>query len=554
MYMCAVSDNTNASFRALDGISLEELKMTMLSDSTALTTIADMTMLGSPDGPSNGILGSPQAAVVDALLGGQMRFEETTIPHDFVKYAPDLFYIGLVHTGLVNPILTALMDGPPSRDGFDIVMSIHYLVRHWSEDLHMVWEDVYTGTITSAAGSIESSLFGPPIAFLVVALAAAVTLLYLIYRIDRGLHFALSTLSAVNPDVIMESIPLTNFLVGIFPTNERAVALESALRNAVAHVTSEVTLQLQPDGVVKEVNAAIEQRWGVRASDCLDIDLSLILEFDASVTNPLTTNLNTTITLVKGHMTIPVNSYVFEVRTDRVITAYVMFMEDLRERNGLLASIEAESEKARELVVMVIPRSLNGKMTETNQTLTYVSDWVAVICVQLCDFNEVARHADAVEIVKHFRMDIDMRLEQMTDISRVNSVGLSDYLLVNGGGIYQDEAAAIPGIWQACNSVMEAGARLGLQLQFGVCGESQVVMGLASTDNLSFNIFGRVLKTARALARKASSDSLVVEKTSFPMFSEAVECPGKPVAFKVGQLSYLAEAFQLGRSAGFGDN
>jgi PAS domain-containing protein len=547
LYMCLSSGSPKAYMPALGGISPEDIGMLLSSDLQDLTSIIDCTTLGSALGESFGMLGSPERQIAEALLGGEMRFERETTPHDFVKYAPYLLYIGMVHTGLTNPIFDILLVGPPYRDGFDLVMSTHYLVRHWSDDMQKVLEQVYVDCIRTATDKIGSDVTGPPAPLVALSLAAAVALLYFIGRIGRGLHFALSTLAMVSPEVVMESIPLTNFLTGIFPTNERAVVAESALCNAVTSIASEVTLQVRPDGVVTAVSPAIENRWGVRPSDCLDVDLSLILEFDPSVRDRLATNLNTEITLVSDRTPIPVNSYAFEVGRDGEVTAYVLFIEDLRQQRQAQAALEAEAERARELVAAVVPRTLSGKLTEANRSLTYVANWDAVMCVQLSEFGEFAKRLDAVEVLKRFRMEINDRLERVEDIAPLKSVGLSEYLLVNGADHWGNAAAAVPAIWSTCNALAAAAAALGLRLQFGVSGESQAVMGLMSTDDLSFDIFGRVLKAARALAKNAPVGSLNVDKMGFPMFPDVAGCAARPRTFKIGSLSYSALEIQLPR-------
>jgi hypothetical protein len=160
-------------------------------------------------------------------------------------------------------------------------------------------------------------------------------------------------------------------------------------------------------------------------------------------------------------------------------------------------------------------------------------------------FDEFAKQLNAVEIVKRFRLEIENRLNGVEDVTPLKSVGLSEYMLVNGAGQLPDAAIATPAIWQACKLVMEVGSGLGLRLQIGVCAESEVVMGLMSTDNLSFDIFGRALKTSRALAKKASIGSVSVDKVSFSRFSETVGCPGRPVTFKIGSTSYSAVEIQV---------
>jgi hypothetical protein len=94
---------------------------------------------------------------------------------------------------------------------------------------------------------------------------------------------------------------------------------------------------------------------------------------------------------------------------------------------------------------------------------------------------------------------------------------------------------------------MHTAAELDVQLQFGVSGEPQVLMGLMSTDDLTFDVFGRVLKGARSLAVKAPSDTLNVDKQAFPTFTSVIECTSKPFSFKIGANSFIGFEIPLVR-------
>jgi PAS domain-containing protein len=452
----------------------------------------------------------------------------------------------------VNPILDLTLTSGAivlDRSSFDMVMSQHMLVHHWYDEIQYVFQSRYDEYMETAPTRIQTEMCLLPLTMVVGALVVILLFIWCLSRVERAIHFCLSSLCMVDVDVIMESTVLTNFLSGIFPTNPRDVMMESPLMKAVATLSREIVLQVRPDGVVTSVNPAIEERWGVRVADCVDVDLSLIFTFNSSVTDRLATNLDTEITLASDRSVIPVNSRVFEVRREEEITAYVLFMEDLRDQRRDAEALEAEIAHARELVVSIVPPSIRSQLTEANQTLTYVSNWAAVMCVQLADFDDFVKRTDSTETIKRFRTMIAERTGLLTGVTPLKAVGISEYILFNGTGELGDAANTIPAIWQTCGVAMQIAVELEIQLRFGVSAEVQIAMGLVSTQDLTFDIFGRVLKTARALAVRAPTDGIYVDKLALPAFASITGQAANTINFKSGAATLSAFEIQLTRPA-----
>jgi hypothetical protein len=346
-----------------------------------------------------------------------------------------------------------------------------------------------------------------------------------------------------------ENPVLTGFISGTFPTSERDVVTESPLTKAVATVSRDVVMHLTPEGVVTAINPAVERLWGLRPADCVNVDLSLICTFPATVPDRLATNLGTTITITADQAVIPVNSYAFPLRRNETITGYVLFIEDMHEHVKEARELETELARAQELVQSIIPPPLRPKLVEANKSLTYVSNWAAVLCVQIAAFPDFAPRPNSVDVLKELRQAIADRVANVPGIVPIKSVGVSEYLLFNAAGEYGDADQTVPVIWAACTTLAEVAQGLGLQLQVGLSAEAQVVMGLMETDDLSFDVFGRVLRTARALAAKAPVNCLYVDKNVLPNFPTAVGRPQKPVSFKIGAMSYVAFECTLGAGA-----
>jgi PAS domain-containing protein len=557
MFLCRANGTLDAFIPSMADMDLVSLGAVLSANSLNLTRIIDRTTVGVADGESFGMLGSPDPEISNLLLGGPgMLFTATSTGHQFFSTSPVIFYIGLINTGLVNIILSisfANLSNPeitfPVRGEFDLVMPMHMLVHHWYDEIQDVFAARYSEYMDEAPTIVETEMCLLPLTMVVVALVVIWLFVWCLSRVERAIHFCLTSLCMIDIDVIMENTVLTNFLSGVFPTNPRDVMVESPLMKAVATVSREIVLQVRPDGVVTSANPAIEERWGVRVTDCIDVDLGLIFTFNSSVADRLSTNLDTEITLTGDRTVIPVNSLAFEVRRGDEITGYVLFIEDLRDQRRDAAALEAEIATAEALVVSVIPPPLRGKLTPEENSLTYVANWIAVMCVQIVGFDEFTKRVDAMEVLKQFRTLIRERTSDITGVTPLKSIGVSEYLLFNSSGELGEAGRTIPVIWQTCQILMQIAVDVNVQLQFGVSGESQVVMGLMDTEDLSFDIFGRVLKSSRALAGKAPADNLNVDKMALPTFPSVVGASPTSVTFKVGAVSYSAFECELVRPA-----
>jgi PAS domain-containing protein len=550
LYLCLKSEKNTAFIPRFEEMSDADLPVLLLANSMDLTDIVDRATIGVVEGESYGMMGSWDRKVAEILLTGpELKFSTTSTGHNFFSTVPVFFYIGLIHTSLVNQVLSIVMGAGvvPNRSNFELVMSMHMLVHHWFDQIQTVFAAQYQAFMDDIAGSIEGQMIILPIVMILIALVVLSLFLWFLNRVERAIHFCLSSLCMIHVDVIMENPVLSNFLSGLFPSNPRQVQSESPLMKALATFAREIVLQLRPDGVVTAANPAIEDRWGIRVADCIEVDLSLIFTFNTAVHDRLATNLDTEITLTTDRTVIPVNSLAYEVKREGEITGYVLFLEDLRDHRRDTAALDTEIALAKDLMWSVVPVSLRPKLTSVNHSLTYVAPWAAVMCVQLFEFDDFVQRPKSVEVLKQFRALTAERLGSVVGVALLKPVGVSEYLLFNSAGELGDAAGSIPLIWWVCQVFMHTAVELDVRLQFGVSGEAQVVMGLMSADDLSFDVFGKVLKSARSLAVKAPFDTLNVDKVAFPTFPSVVGSSSKPFSFKIGANSFVGFEIPLVR-------
>jgi hypothetical protein len=122
---------------------------------------------------------------------------------------------------------------------------------------------------------------------LLIAFATAIMTSCYLESIENAFHFCLGSLCSANFSMVMDNHVLAPFLTGIFPTDEGDASIFPPLRKALPRFGSRVVFQLRPDMTVTTVNSAIEELQSLRAIECTDFNLSLILSFSNSVSDPL---------------------------------------------------------------------------------------------------------------------------------------------------------------------------------------------------------------------------------------------------------------------------
>jgi hypothetical protein len=370
-------------------------------------------------------------------------------------------------------------------------------------------------------------MFPLPLRFVIVAVLAIFILIWSLEEIDKTIHFCLSSLSMIDFDVLAENSVLSGLLGGVIATNPRDIMPELPLMKAVGTVAREGAIHIRPDGVIIAANLVIEERWGIHSQDCIDANLALIISFPPRVDH-FTPKPGIEITLVGDDVMIPINANAFPVRHGTEVTGFVLFFEDMRDQRQETAAFEAEVARAKELVESIVPFALRGKMTEVNKSLIYVANWIAVLCVQIAQFAELVEGPTVVDVLKQFRTETHKQFDDTAGVVVLRPVGVSEYLVFNALGANRRRQ---PG----CTSRVA-----GLQLQCRVGAEASVAMGPNSTDDLSFDIFGKVAESATALAMIASITTLSVDKNTFLILTTAVRCSSKIVNFKVSVVTYSA--------------
>jgi hypothetical protein len=340
--------------------------------------------------------------------------------------------------------------------------------------------------------------------------------------------------------MVMDNQVLTNFLSGVFPTAQRDLSTLSPLIQALPTFTSEIVFQLRPDMTVTAVNSAIEERWRIRVRDCIDVDLSLILSFPASVTDPLGTNSGTEITLTASQTVIPVNSTAVPITDSNEVVGYVLFLEDLSGQRDAANQLEKCRKEAGAIVASRIPVLLREKVVAEGESLMYVANFAAVLCVQVSNFNGLARMGEVVYAVGRFRDQMDQLLVDSPRIAHFRTIGITEYILVDAGIEQAGPGDVAASAWAGAQTIMRAAQITGVQIQFGMSAEAAVVAGLMTIENVAFGVFAKVTRVARIMALKAKPGVLLVDKMAFPTFPIIVAVDAAPVTFMNGSVNYTA--------------
>jgi class 3 adenylate cyclase len=332
---------------------------------------------------------------------------------------------------------------------------------------------------------------------------------------------------------------LSDFLAGFFSSDEQQLSTLSPLVRSVHTYSTDIVFELTPEGTVVSVNPSIEEHWHIPVADCIDVNLALIVTFDQAVADPFATNLDTTVTLVASETQIQVNSTAVQVVKHGQLIGYILFIEDLRHRHHEAECLSRSVEQANNLVRQMIPAALREKMKEENASLVYVTNWAAVLCIQIADFETFADQTGQIDAAKRYRETLDSYFAGLPNAAHFKSLGLSEYVLFEVGNEPCDPAEIARLVWQCCAQVRKILELADVKVRFGLAAEPIVTMGLMSTDTLSFDIFGKVARAARIMALKATPGVLVTDTTAFPHFPAIVGVQANQLHFNNGPVKYI---------------
>jgi hypothetical protein len=514
--------------------------------SAPITDDFNFALFGTRDQSTAGLLTIYDRNYSNEFLTPRVKKFEPA--HDFFSVRCVEMYIGLVYNAfdkIIHNITMALDKGDDFANfSIDIentewLISQHLISHHWYSDTINTIAAPKKVLVEQGSFLIYDDLIRVTWIPLILALITTVLLLWYLTRVTAAFHYCLSSLCAIDFRAVMENHLLAGIFAGVFPQDDKAVFMVPPIIKAIHNFTREVIFQLAPDMTITAVNPVIETHWHIHASSCIDTNLSLVVGFDPSVTDPLGTHRNITVTLIHSQTTIPVNSTGVPVIVDGEVQAYVLFFEDLGEIAEQGELLRKETAEAEGIIQSIIPKSLRPKVLEQIRTLTYVANWIAVLCVQIADYGTFAKKPNQTDALRLFRDGMDQLITDMPDVWHVKSVGISEYILFSSADDNPDVTGTAKLLFNACQSIKTIAEGHGIQIQFGASAESEVVMGLMTTDNVTFDMFSTVARVSRIMAAKAAPNTLYVNKIGFPTFPSAIGAAPVTVNFKNGSVSYV---------------
>jgi hypothetical protein len=521
----------------------ENLKSEINFYSNQLREDSDKSLIGSTDraAGSFGLLDSQDEDIHAKLLEILPMPRNVSNQHDFMVSVPAIVYVDILQA-LLADIRDRISNGENAEN--ESILMIHMLVYHWHDKIQIVFEDVYQKYVENARGVITKSLVGIPVALLVVTFVCAILAIHILLEVQQVVRFCLSSLCMVDGESVMSNQTISNFLVGIFPSDEKQLATIPPAVKSARNSAKDVIFEVTEEGHVKSVNNAAESEWHLKVSECTDIDLSLVLGF-GKIKSIFQTHLDIEVTILSTGVTIPVNSYVVPLRDGRAWNGYIFCFEDLRELRAEEAKLEEEKVASEQLRMQIIPSVLREKVSERHGMLSYTIDWICILVVHMCDLNEFAKKQNAAALIKKYKDSVREFCRQHTAFVHVKSVGPGEYLAVNlAGDMRRVEIDRL--FVQAATALYHRASRDGIHVSFSATADNDVLVGVLSKDILAFDIFSRCMRLARIMAKDVSPGWLHLDGKSFKNFPEAIKSKNlKAQAMKSGPVQYYCWKFKL---------
>jgi hypothetical protein len=417
-----------------------------------------------------------------------------------------------------------------------LLLGNHLMVYHWFPMVQTVYQNIESEYLTETSAAIEAGMMTVPLILIIIMFLAIVVVVWYLLDIRRIMHFCLESLSMMDPEVVLGHPRLTAALGGVFTPEDPQTTAISVSLHAVTEYSSYIIFEVTSDLIVHSLNPAALSRWHLKASECENVDLSLVFTFDPDLPSVFENAENTFVRLITEQLEVPVSFCVFPLETDKTVTGYMYFFEDLREKTAQNNKLAAEQNRAAALVKGVVPDGVSVSPNEAS--LLYQADWIAVLAVQISGFPDVAAREDAGDALKHFREALGDYIENRCWISHAKTVGVTEYLVINAGGQLTKSEDMNECVWRTCIEIASLAKPCAIPLQFGATTETGAPMGLLSEDHLSFEVFARCVKAAKIIASRSRANALLVDKSVFASFPTALNLPANPVCFKYGEIAY----------------
>lgn len=487
-------------------------------------------VIGSNDGSNYGLMSASNPGILETLFDSDPLVRDSLTMHEFMFALPHVFLLNTMHQ-LIQENRRAIENNESVNFQYVIFLN-HMLEHHWDDDVDKRYATYYQETMNDEIPSAIGQMIGYPFICIGVELVIVIILMIIFHKIQQTVRFCLSTLAFIDMSFVTQSQEFTNFLSGQFVTDKNAKSIEQSTINIVPDCASEIIVVIEPDRRISYINQSADTKWNLKAEDCVDVDVDLVLRFsDETVDNylkdilnglnPTVNSIETTVTIVSSEKKIPIKVTFFPIKNRRKLKQVAIIIVDTSIMHTKQEQLEQEKKQCRELQLKMYPQEIVDKINIEKNNLLVISKRIVVVTIQLADIDNILKGEEPTKIFSQYRKAIHDTVNNDRNASHVKTLGSYEIIVFNFNGD-EDSIDSDRKAIGFCKAASTALKNEGIQGQFSLTSDTKCPMGMLNPRHMNFDIYGRSFRMGIFLANEATANSVCVDRIEVGTVTEII--------------------------------
>lgn len=210
------------------------------------------------------------------------------------------------------------------------------------------------------------------------------------------------------------------------------------------------------------------------------------------------------------------------------VIVFMLLAVFVQQRQAALAALRVEQEKAEELLLNVLPRSIADRLRSEPQTIADQIDSASILFADVVDFTPFAQRLPATQVVE-FLDGLFARFDALAErhgLEKIKTIG--DCYMVAAGvpNARPDHAAALARMALDMLDVMRANdelGRLGLELRIGI-NSGPVVAGVIGRKRFLYDLWGDAVNTASRMESHGTPGQIQITGATHELIEHDFVC------------------------------
>ena len=206
---------------------------------------------------------------------------------------------------------------------------------------------------------------------------------------------------------------------------------------------------------------------------------------------------------------------------------FMLLVLFVRQREDALAALRVEQDKAENLLLNILPRSIADKLKADTHTIADQFAEASILFADVVDFTKLSgrlQPAEVVDILDHLFTHFD-DLAERYDVEKIKTIG-DCYMVAAGVPVPRPDHARVMALMaldmrEAMRS-QDGVAHLGLELRIGI-NSGPVVAGVIGRKRFLYDLWGDAVNTASRMETHGAPGRIQVTRPTYELLRDEFE-------------------------------